>query len=79
MSGGGSDGNTEAALLLAAGAGAAATAIGAEMAGSTDLSHVLTGLQQCDTSLSSTLHTHPQALTDGKGEAAYIEQETYVY
>lgn len=71
MSGGGSDGNTEAALLLNTGAGAAATAIGAEMAGSTDLSHVLTGLQQSDTGLSSTLHTHPQVLTDGKGEVVH--------
>lgn len=58
--------NAEAALLLTTGAGPAATAVGAEMARSTDLSHVLTGLQHGDAGLSSTLHSHPQVLTDGK-------------
>lgn len=68
MSGGSSNPNAEAAFLLNTGAGAAAAAIGAEMAGSTDLTHVLTGLQQSDAGLGSTLHTHPQVITDGKGE-----------
>lgn len=66
MSGGSSNSNAEAALLLTAGAGTAATAIGAEMTGATDLTHVLSGLQHSDAELSSTLHSHPQVLTDGE-------------
>lgn len=73
MSSGGGSTSVAGGLLLTS-AEAAATAVQgasalqgretAEMAGSADLSHVLTGLQQTG-ELSSVLHTQPQVLTEG--------------